>query len=86
MVGSFNNCNILQLSHKATFSEEINKKNQVVLDGTIEKMAALVQTGKYGAINTTYTTTMRYYVIKLISEHYTKQKGNNLLWINKYCW
>ena len=33
-------------------------------------MSALVQTDKYGAVNTTYTTTMGYYVIKLISEAY----------------
>ena len=37
-------------------------------------MAALVQTNKYGDINTTYTTTMGYYVIKFMSEAYTLQE------------
>ena len=40
-------------------------------------MAALVQTGQYGAINTTYTTTMGYYVIKLFSETYTLQEDTS---------
>ena len=34
-------------------------------------MSAFVQTVKYGAINTTYTTTMVHYVIKFLSEAYT---------------
>ena len=37
-------------------------------------MAVLVQIGKYGAINTTYTTTMGYYVTKFLSEAYTLQE------------
>ena len=36
-------------------------------------MASLVQSGKYGAINTTKTLTMVYYVIKFVSEAYTLQ-------------
>ena len=67
MLGSFNNCNILKLSHKETSSEEIDKIHQVVLDGLSENMTALVKTDKYGAINTTYTTKMGYYMIKLMS-------------------
>ena len=67
MLGYFNNWNIIQLSHKATSCEEIDKINQVVLDVISDNMAALVQTGKYGAINKTYTTAMGYYVIKFIS-------------------
>ena len=34
-------------------------------------MASLVQSGKYVAINITYTTTMVYYVINFLSEAYT---------------
>ena len=37
-------------------------------------MAALVQTGQYGAINMTDTVTMGYYVIKFMSEPYTLQE------------
>ena len=37
-------------------------------------MAELVKTGKYGAINTTDTTTMGYCVIKFMSEKFTLQQ------------
>ena len=68
VLGSFKNWNILRLSHKTTSSEEIDKIHQVVIDVISENMVALVQTDKYGAIHATDTTTMGYYVIKLISE------------------
>ena len=74
MLGSFNNWNTIQLSHKAASSENIDKTNQVVLDRISDNMDTLAQTGKYGAINTKDTTTMGYYVIKLISEAYTSQE------------
>ena len=67
MLGSFNNCNIILLSHKETPSEEIEKNHQVVLDRISDNMAALVQTDKYGELNTTYTTKMGYYVINFTS-------------------
>ena len=50
--------------------EEIH---QVLLDGISENMALLVQSGKYGAINTTYTAAMVYCVIKFVLEAYTLQ-------------
>ena len=68
MLGSFNNWNILQLSHKSTSSEEIDKNEKVVLDSISENMAALSQTDKYVSINTTYIPTMLYYAIKFVSE------------------
>ena len=34
-------------------------------------MDSLFQSGKYGAMNTTYTSTMGYYLIKFLSEAYT---------------
>ena len=71
VLGYFNNCNILQLSHKATSCEDIDKINKVLLDGISENMVALVETGKYGDINTKNTTTMDYYVINFMSEAYT---------------
>ena len=37
-------------------------------------MAELVQTGKYGTINTKYTTAMGYYVIKFLSVSYKLQE------------
>ena len=45
----------------------MEKIHQVILDFIIKNMDVLVQTNKYGAINTTYTTTMIYYVIKFMS-------------------
>ena len=36
-------------------------------------MDSLFQSGKYGAMNTTYTSTMGYYLIKFLSEAYTLQ-------------
>ena len=67
VLGSFNNFNIIKLSHKAISSEKIDKIHQVVLDGIIDNMATLAQTDKYIVINITYTTTMVYYVIKFFS-------------------
>ena len=58
MLGYFNNYNILQLSHKSTSSEEIDKINQVLLDDINRNMTVLVQIGKYGVMNTAYKTTM----------------------------
>ena len=63
-VSSFKNWNIVYFSYKATPSEDIDKINQVILDVISEKISEFSQTGKYGAINTTYITTMDYYVIK----------------------
>ena len=50
VLGSFNNWNIVQLSHKQTSSKDIDKGNQVVIDGTNDNMAVLVQTVKYDDI------------------------------------
>ena len=38
-------------------------------------MASLVQSFMYGAINTDYTTTIGFYVIKFLSEEYTLQNN-----------
>ena len=56
VLGSFNNWDIIQLSHKETSSQEIDKINQAVLDGVRDNMASLEKYGKYGSINTTDTT------------------------------
>ena len=44
-----------------------------MLDGTSYNMASILQVGKYGAINSSDTTTMGYYVVKYLSEPYTLQ-------------
>ena len=74
MWGSFNNWNIIKLSHKVTSSEEIDKIHQVVLYGTSENMSELAQTDKYGAINKIYKDAMGNYMIELILETYTIQE------------
>ena len=73
VLGSFNNWNIITLSHKSTTSEDFKGIHQVVLDGISENMASLVQSAKHEAINTAYTSSMGYYVIKFVSEAYTLQ-------------
>ena len=44
-----------------------------MLDGISENMSSLVQSGNYGAMNTTDTWTTGYYVIKFVSEAYNLQ-------------
>ena len=41
-------------------------------------MASLVQSGMYGAINTDYTTTNVFYVIKLLSDSYTLKNNTTI--------
>ena len=42
-------------------------------------MAALVQTGKYGNNNKTYTTNIENYVIKFVSKIYTLQEEKHVM-------
>ena len=58
VLGSFNNWNIITLSHKATTSEAFEDIHQVVLDGISDNMASMVQSGKYSAMDTTDTSTV----------------------------
>ena len=60
-------CNIIQLSQKSTPSDTFDEIHQVVLDGISDNMASLFESGKYGAINTTDTTTNGFYIIMLKS-------------------
>ena len=55
VLGSFNNWNIIQLSHNSTTSDAFDEIHQVVLDGISYNMASLVESGNYGAINKTDT-------------------------------
>ena len=50
VLGSFDNWNIIKLSHKGTSSEEVYKTHQVVLDRVSDNMSTLLKTGQYGAI------------------------------------
>ena len=73
VLGAFNNWNIIQLSSKSTSSDTFDEIHQVVLDGISDSMASLVESGKYGAINTTDTSTNRFYVIMFKTGAYTLQ-------------
>ena len=53
---SFNNWNIIQLSHKSTPSDAFDEIHQVVLDVISDNIASLFESEKYEAINTTDTT------------------------------
>ena len=55
-------------------SEAFEEIRQVFLDRISYHMASLVQYGSYGDMNTTYTSTMLYHVIKFVSETYTLQE------------
>ena len=73
VIGRFNDWSIVILSNKATTQEDIDKIFHVVLYGISENMAELMKTDKYGSINTTYSSTIGYYVVEFISEAYTLQ-------------
>ena len=78
VLGSFKNWNIILLSQKSTPSETFDEIHQVFLDGTSDNMASLVEPDKYGAINTTGTTTNGFYVIMFTSESYTLQDNTTI--------
>ena len=77
-LGSFNNCNIIHISQKSTPFEVFEEIHQVFLDVVSDNMASLVQSDKYGAINTADTTTDGYSFIMFISESYTLQNNTTI--------
>ena len=52
---SYNNCNIIYLTPKATYFEAFDEVHKVVLDRISENVDSLVQSGMYGALNTDET-------------------------------
>ena len=55
VLGFLKNWNIILLSQKSTLYDAFDEINQVVLYRISDNMASLVQSVKYGAINTTNT-------------------------------
>ena len=51
-MGSYNNCNIIDLTPKSTTFEALDEIHKVVLDKISDNMASLFQSDMYGAINT----------------------------------
>ena len=73
VLGSCKNWNIIDQTEKSTNFESFDEIHKVVLDRISENMASLVQSSKYGDINTYDTPTNGLYVIKLLSEANTLQ-------------
>ena len=78
VLGSFNNWNIIQLSPRSTSSDTFDETHWVVLDGISDNMASLVESRKYGSINTTDTSTYRFCVIVFKSGAYTLQDNTTI--------
>ena len=78
VLGSFKNCNIILLSSKSTSSDTFDELHQVVLDEISDNVASLVESGKYGAINTTDTSTNVFYIIMFTSGAYTLQENTTI--------
>ena len=75
VLGSYKNCNIIELTPKSTPFEAFYEIYKVVLDRISENTASLVQSDMYVAINKDDTTPNGLYVIQLISEAYTLQNN-----------
>ena len=61
-----------------TPSDAFDEIQQVVSDGITENMASLVESEKYGSINTIDKTTNGFYVIMFTSESYTLQDNTTI--------
>ena len=78
VLGAFNNWNIIEFSSKSISSDTFDEIHQVVLDVISDNMTSLVESVKYGAINTTYTSTNGFYVIMFTSGAYTLQENTKI--------
>ena len=74
MLVSFNSWNIIQFTSKTTSIEYFDAVHKLVLDVISENMAYLVQVRKYGAIKSSYQTSIGYYLINYLSETYTLEE------------
>ena len=70
-LGSYKNCNIIELTPKSTNFKAFDEIHQVFLDSISDNMASFVQSVIYGAINIDDNTTNGLYVIQFILEAYT---------------
>ena len=68
------------MSQKSTSSDTFDEINQVVLDEINDNMSSLVESGKYGAINITETSTNGFYVIMFTSGAYILQENITINW------
>ena len=63
------------MSPKSTSSDTFDGIHQVVIDGISDNMASLAESGTYGVINTTDTSTNGFYVTMFTSGAYTLQES-----------
>ena len=70
--------NIIQLSQKSTPFDAFDEIYQIVIDGISDNMASLVQSSKYGVINTADKPTEGFYVIMFTSESYKLQDNTTI--------
>ena len=66
------------MSPKSTSSDTFDEIHQIVLYGISDNMASFVESGKYGAINTTDTSTNIFYVIIFTSGAYKLQRNTTI--------
>ena len=78
MLGYFNNWNITKLTNNGISSEDFDAINHIALDGISGNMDFLVQTGKYGAMNTIDTKKTGYYVITYVLDTFILQEEKTI--------
>ena len=78
VLGAFNNWNIIQFSSESTSSYTFDEIPQVVIDGISDNMSSFIESGKYGAINTTHSSTNGFYVIMFTSGAYTLKENTRI--------
>ena len=62
------------MTNKNTSNEDFGNIHKVFLDDISDNMTSLANTGKYGAINKAYPTTMIYYVVIYVYAYFTLQE------------
>ena len=66
------------MSHTSNPYYAFDEIHQVVLDGMSKNIKSLVESGNYGDINTTGTSTNGFYVIMFTSKAYTLQDNTKI--------
>ena len=66
------------MSLKSTSSETFDEIHEVFLESISDNTESLVESGKYGPINTTDTSTNGFYVIMFLSGAYTLQEDTTI--------
>ena len=77
-VGNISFGDWIELWQKSTSSDTYDEIHQVVLDGISDNMASIFESGKYGAISKTDTSTNGFYVIMFTSVAYTLQENTTI--------